>query len=70
MVKNLPAMQEMQEMQVRSLVQEDPLEEEMATRSSILAGKVPWTEQPGSSPWGCKELHTTDPTPTHNLACN
>ena len=46
-VKNLPAMQEMQEMQVRFLVQEDPLEEEMATRSSILAGKVPWTEQPG-----------------------
>ena len=47
MVKNLPAMQEMQEMQVQSLVQEDPLGEEMATRSSILAGKIPCTEQPG-----------------------
>ena len=35
--KNLPAMQETQEMQVRSLGQEDPLEEEMATHSSILA---------------------------------
>ena len=46
-VKNLPAMQEMQEMQVQSLVQEDPLGEEMATRSSILAGKIPCTEQPG-----------------------
>ena len=44
-VKNLPAMQEMQEMQVQSLVQEDPLGEEMATRSSILAGKIPWTEE-------------------------
>ena len=47
MVKNLPAMQEMQEMQVQSLVQEDPLGEEMATRSSILAVKIPCTEQPG-----------------------
>ena len=46
-VRNLPVMQEMQEMQVQSLVQEDPLEEEMATRSSILARKIPWTEQPG-----------------------
>ena len=32
---------------VRSLVQEDPLEEEMATHSSILAWKIPWTEEPG-----------------------
>ena len=47
MVKNPPAKQEMQEMQVQSLVQEDPLGEEMATRSSILAGKIPCTEQPG-----------------------
>ena len=46
-VKNLPAMQEMQEMQVRSLVQEDPLEEEMATRSNILAWEVLQTEEPG-----------------------
>ena len=36
-VKNLPAMQEKQEMQVQSLGQEDPLEEEMATHSSIIA---------------------------------
>ena len=41
---NLPAMQETQEMWVRSLSQEYPLEEEMATYSSILAGKIPWTE--------------------------
>ena len=44
-VKNLPAMQETQETQVRSLGQEDPLKEEMATHSSILAWKIPWTEE-------------------------
>ena len=37
----------MQETQVQSLGQEDPLEEEMATHSSILAWEVPWTEKPG-----------------------
>ena len=46
-VKNLPAMQETQEMQVRSLGWEDPLEEEKATHSSILAWKILWTEEPG-----------------------
>ena len=44
MVKNLPAMQETW---VRSLDWEDPLEEGMATHSSILAGKIPWTEESG-----------------------
>ena len=44
MIKNLPAMQENQ---VRSLDQEDPLEEGMATYSSILAWKIPWREVPG-----------------------
>ena len=44
MVKNLPAMKETQ---VRSLGGEDPLEKEMATRSSILAWRSPWTEEPG-----------------------
>ena len=43
-VKNLPAMQETR---VPSLGQEDPLEEEMANHSSILGGKIPWTEEPG-----------------------
>ena len=46
-VKNPSAMQEMQETQVQSLGQEDPLEEGMATRSGILAWRIPWTEQPG-----------------------
>ena len=44
MVKNLPAMQEAW---VRSLGQEDPLEKEMATHSSVLAWKIPWTDEPG-----------------------
>ena len=44
MVKNLPAMQETW---VRSLDQEDPLEKGMATHSSILAWRIPWTEEPG-----------------------
>ena len=46
-VKNLPAIQETQETRVQSVGQEDPLEEEMATHSSILAWKIPWTEAPG-----------------------
>ena len=45
-VKNLPAMQEPQELRVRSLGEEDPLEEGMATHSSILAWRIPWTEEP------------------------
>ena len=46
-VKNLPAMQEPQETRVRSFGQEDPLEEGMAAHSSILAWRIPWTEEPG-----------------------
>ena len=40
-------LQEMQETWVQSLDREDPLEKEMATHSSILAGEIPWTEEPG-----------------------
>ena len=47
MVKNSPAIQEMQEIQVGSLGQEDPVEEEMTTHSSVLAWKTPWTEKFG-----------------------
>ena len=43
-IKNLPAMQETQ---VQSLGWEDPLEKGMATHSSILAWRIPWTEEPG-----------------------
>ena len=47
MVTNLTAMQEMQETRVQSLGQEDPLEEGMATHSSILVWRIPWTEEHG-----------------------
>ena len=43
-------MQETQEMWVLSLGRQDPLEEEMATHSSILAWRIPWTEEPGGLP--------------------
>ena len=46
MVKNPPAMQELR---VQSLGQEDPLEEETATHSSVLAWEIPGTEEPGGS---------------------
>ena len=46
-VKNLVAKQEMQDMWILSLSQEDPLKEEMATHSSILAWEIPWTDEPG-----------------------
>ena len=59
-VKNLPSMQKPQETQVQSLGWEDPLEEGMATPSSILAWRIPWREEPGgSSPQGRKELDMT-----------
>ena len=48
-VKSLP---EMQETRVQFLGQEDPLEKEMATHSSILAWRIPWTEEPGSTVYG------------------
>ena len=53
-------MQETQEMRVQSLVREDPLEEEMATHSSIFAWEIPWTEEPGGlQPMGL-ESDTTE----------
>ena len=52
MVKNPPAMWETW---VQSLSWEAPLEKGMATHSSILAWRIPWTEEAGYSPCGCKE---------------
>ena len=49
-------------MGVQSLGQEDPLEEGMAIHSSILAWRIPWTEEIGCYPLGCKELDTTETT--------
>ena len=56
-VKNL------QETEVQSLGWEDPLEKEMATHVSILAWRIPWTEEHGGlGPWGRKESDTTETT--------
>ena len=52
-------MQETQEILVWSLGWEDALQKEMATHSSILAGKIQWTEEPGYSPKGPKESNMT-----------
>ena len=58
MVKNPPAMRETR---VQSLGGEDPLEKEMSTLSSILAWRIPWTEEPGGySPWGLKSWTRLD----------
>ena len=47
--------------QVQSLGQEDPLEKGMAAHSSILAWRIPWTEEPGGlQSMGCKELDVTE----------
>ena len=57
MVKNLPVMQDTQ---VLSLGREDPLKKGMTAHSSILAWRIPWTEESGDlRPWSCKELDTT-----------
>ena len=66
MVKTPPAMQETSETRVRSLGQEDPLEEEMATHSSILAWRIPWTEEFGGlQSTGRKESDTTEQLHLH-----
>ena len=52
----------MQETQVQTLNQEEPMEKEMATHSNVLAWEIPWTEEPeGHGPWGHKRVW-------HNLA--
>ena len=64
-VKNLPANAGGTRDMVGPLGQEDPLVWEMATQSSILAWKIPWTEEPGGLPsWDHKELDMTEHTHT------
>ena len=73
MVKNLPAVHEMQEAQARFLGQEDPPERERATRSSILAWEIPWTEELGGLQsvglqrvrYDCATEHRWDGPDTH-----
>ena len=61
-VKNLPAMQEMQETWVRFLGQDDPLKKETAIHSSMLAWEIPWTKEPGGLQFmkSKKESDTTE----------
>ena len=62
-------MQETQEMWVQSLGREDPLEKEMATCSSILAWKIPWTEEPGRlQSWGLKDTSEQQSTHMHTIS--
>ena len=61
-------MQKMWEMQVGSPSPEDPLEEDMVTHSSILAWRIPWTEEPGGlQSWGHKKSDTTEQLSTSVL---
>ena len=71
MVENPPAGQELQETMVGSLGQEDLLEKGMAVHPSILAWKIPWTEEPGGYSLCChKESDTTKVTRhAHILRC-
>ena len=55
-----------QETRVRSLGQEDLLEKGLVTHSSIAASRIPQMEEPGCSPWGCKELDTTNTFTKHS----
>ena len=66
MVKSLPVMQETW---VQSLGREDLLEKEMATHSSILAWRIPWTEEPGRlySPWDGRESDMTEQLNNNSL---
>ena len=69
-IKNLPAIQETQEMQVQSLDPEDPLEEEMATHSIILDWKIPWTENlAGYSPWNSSVTLNSIPLFRSTIIC-
>ena len=62
-VKNLPAMQQIQEMQFRSLGWEDPLQESMSTHCSVLAGECRGQRSLlDYSPWACKQLGMTEVT--------
>ena len=66
MVKNLPITQEMQETQLQSLCWEDPLEEEMATPSKILARRIPWTAEAGGLQYLWLQRVQHDQTRTHH----
>ena len=64
MAQTVKRLSTMQKTRVQSLGWEDLLEKEMVTHSSILAGRIPWTEEPGRlHPWGHKETDSTERLP-------
>ena len=65
MVKNPPAMQETQ---FQYLSQEDPLEKRMASHSSIIAWRIPWTEEPSYGPWGSQRVGHDQATNTFTFS--
>ena len=68
--KESPAVQEPQETRVQSLGWEDPLEEGMATHSSILAWRIPWTEEPGGlQSMGLQRVGHGQSNFTHTQGC-
>ena len=69
MVQTVKRLSTMYKTWVRSLGREDSLEKEMATHSSTLAWKIPWTEELGAGycPWGRKESGATEQL-THNIS--
>ena len=70
LVKNPPAMQEMQDMQVQPLGWKDPLEEKMPTHSGVLAWEIHGQRSlAGYSPWGLKELDTTEHSTSTSCVC-
>ena len=61
MTQTVKHLSTMQETRIRSLGWEDPLEKEIAAHSSILAWKIPWTEEPGGQQFmGCEEFDATE----------
>ena len=69
MAQRLKRLPPMLENLVRSLCREDPLEKEMATYSSILAWRIPWTEEPGRlQSTGSQRVYTTDRLHFHFLS--
>ena len=69
MAQSIKSPPTMQETRVQSLIREVPLEKEMAVHSSIRAWEIPWMEEPGRpdcSPWGHKEVHSTEQLHHHH----
>ena len=69
MAQRVESMPAVWKTQLRSLCWEDLLEKKMAIQSSILAWRIPWTEEPGEFPWGCKKKSDMTELLTHTAHC-